>query len=140
MRRMTRSIAFLELVLLLIAIPTNARASRRYVRVPDVDWSAIEPYLRVHVVPEVRNGALAVFVCTGRIDRSAVNGYDEDLGDFTKAFLFDALLGSKPIQRGFSTLKERLLDRVSPVPSGSVEVGDLAELPLREALWNELRM
>ena len=111
------------------------------VRVPNVSWDQIRPYVRAHVVAEFRDGALEVYVCAGRVDRTAVTPYDDVLGDLTKVLLFQALLESPEVQRAVSASSDHVRAWAKTATAAQRrEVGEvLREEPGSSNLLPELR-
>jgi hypothetical protein len=106
-------------------------AARTYLSAPSVDWDGFEPYVRANIVAYLNDSKFQIVIYSGETDRSAVDPYDESVGDFTKALLYQLAVDDRRFHRGISKLGAEFRKRI---PSLSSDERD----NFRELFWQSL--
>ena len=89
--------ALTVLGLLLAAEPAIAKVK---VVVPEVDWSAVVPYVRANIVVERHGAEDQVFVCGAHTNRSVTEPFDEALSDFAMVLITQSMREDRRVSNG----------------------------------------
>jgi len=94
----------IALALLVVAEPALAKAR---VVVPNVEWSAVVPYVRANIVAERHADEDQVWVCGAHTNRSVIEPFDEALSDFAMVLITQTMREDRRVSNGISDVADR---------------------------------
>ena len=127
-RNCIRAVLACALLLGGFAAPT---AARTYLVVPNMDWDEFEPYVRANIVAVLDDKTFKISIYSGQTDRSAVDSYDEAVGDFTKALLYQLAVDDRHFSHAIDKLGANFRKRIPSLSPSERE-------NFRELFWQSL--
>ena len=87
-------------------------SAKIYVAVPEVEWTALVPYVRANIVAELTGDEFEAYVCPAHTDRTVIEPFDEDLSDFTRVLITEAIRHDAKFDDALHRATQRFRERV----------------------------